>query len=147
VQVPSDTALPSHPAIQRTSDVTPYALRKIRILNGAHTALVMRTRSTPDLLVREAMEDAAIVAWLETLLLDEVVPALGDRIVDGADFVGGVLERFRNPFQDHRLQDIGVGHADKVAVRLIPTYHDHVGRFGREPRLLGALLASEGFLT
>ena len=29
-----------HPAIQRVSDVSPFSLRKVRILNGAHTALV-----------------------------------------------------------------------------------------------------------
>jgi tagaturonate reductase len=144
VEASSDARLPAHPAVQRTADVLPFALRKIRILNGAHTALVARTRGLPVSLVREAMDDAGIAAWLEGLLLDEVVPALGDRIVDGAAFVRIVLERFRNPYQDHRLRDIAAGHAEKVAVRLLPTYHDHVARFGRPPRLLGALLASEG---
>ena len=146
VQAPPAARLPAHPAVERTADVLPFAVRKIRILNGAHTALVSRTRVTSIVLVREAMDDPDVAVWLEELLLDEVVPALGDRIVDGAGFVRLVLERFRNPFQDHRLGDIAVGHAEKVAVRLLPTYHDHVTRFGRPPRLLGALLASEGLL-
>jgi tagaturonate reductase len=138
--------LPDHPAIERTEDVLPFAVRKIRILNGAHTALVSRTRGRSIALVREAMDDPEIAAWLEELLLGEVVPALGDRIVDGAGFVRSVLERFRNPFQDHRLADIAAGHAEKLAVRMLPTYHDHLARFGRPPRLLGALLASEGLV-
>ena len=84
VEAPSDapTARRTRPS-QRTADVLPFALRKIRILNGAHTALVARTRGTPIAFVREAMDDPGVAAWLEELLLEEVVPALGDRIVDG----------------------------------------------------------------
>ncbi len=72
------------------------------------------------------------------------MPALGERIVDGSGYVHIVLERFRNPFQDHRLSDIAAGHAEKLAMRLVPTYHDYIARFGRPPRRLGALLAREG---
>jgi tagaturonate reductase len=146
VELPGDAPLLRHPAVQRVADVGPYALRKIRILNGAHTALVARTRGTAITLVREAMAEPAVASWLEAMLLEEVVPALGDRISDGERFVGVVLERFRNPFQQHRLADIATGHPEKLAIRLLPTYHDHVARFGRPPRRLGALLAAEGLL-
>jgi tagaturonate reductase len=144
VEAPADARLPAHPAVQRTSDVLPFALRKIRILNGGHTALVSRTRNEPISFVREAMETSEIADWLEGLLAEEIVPALGDRIVDGAGFVRVVLERFRNPFQDHRLRDIEVGHREKLAVRLLPTYHDYVARFGRRPQRLGAIMDAEG---
>jgi tagaturonate reductase len=147
VEAPSGARLPDHPAVQRTSDVQPFALRKIRILNGAHTALVARTRGLPVTLVREAMDRPDVASWLEELLREEVLPALGERILDGVGFVNVVLERFRNPFQDHRLEDIAVGHAEKLAVRLLPTYHDHIARFGRPPPRLGAVLASEGLLS
>jgi tagaturonate reductase len=147
VEAPPSARVPEHPGIQRTDDVSPYALRKIRILNGAHTALVARTRGVPVTLVREALEDSDMVSWLEAMLLEEIVPALDDRIVDGAGFVRTTLERFRNPFQDHRLAEIAVGHAEKLRLRLVPTYHDHVERFGRAPRRLGALLESEGVLA
>jgi tagaturonate reductase len=147
VEAPAQACVPSHPAIERTEDVRPFALRKIRILNGAHTALVARTRGLPLGLVREAMAVPDVAAWLEDLLREEIVPALGERIADGERFVRLVLERFRNPFLDHRLDDIAVGHADKVAIRLVPTYDDYVARFGRPPRRLAALLADEGALA
>jgi tagaturonate reductase len=136
--------VPSHPAIRTVRTAEPFALRKIRILNGAHTALVARTRGGPWTLVREAMADDGIAAWLEQLLREEVVPALGDRIEDGQGFVTDVLERFRNPFLDHRLADIAVGHQHKLATRLVPTFEDHVTRFSRPPTLLGQLLEQEG---
>jgi tagaturonate reductase len=144
VEAPAAAVLPRHAAVERTSSVLPFALRKIRILNGAHTALVARTRDLPVSLVREALERPDVAEWLEGLLTDEVVPALGDRIVDGDRFVRLVLERFHNPFQDHQLSDIAVGHANKLAVRLLPTYHDYVARFGKPPSRLHALLAAEG---
>ncbi len=145
VALPAAAPLPIlHPAIVRVADVGPFALRKIRILNGAHTALVARCRGTGIVLVREAMADPAIAAWLEALLLDEIVPALGDRIEDGAGFARSVLERFRNPFLDHRLADIALHHETKLATRLIPTLADHRERLGREPVRLAALLATEG---
>src|SRR5262249_9299444 len=40
-----DGGLPRHPAIQVTTDVQPFFLRKVRILNAAHTALV--TKAVP----------------------------------------------------------------------------------------------------
>ncbi len=56
------------------------------------------------------------------MLLEEIVPALGDRIVEGEAFVASVLERFRNPFLDHRLADIAVEHERKLA----PPARDYV---------------------
>jgi tagaturonate reductase len=147
VEAPAGVVLLDHPALTLTRDVTPYALRKIRILNGAHTALVARTRGSRLEFVRQALEDPAIGDWLEALLLEEIVPALGDRIVDGAGFAASVLERFRNPFLDHRLVDIAVDHERKLELRLVSTYRDHVQRLGRPPRLLGALLEQEGVLV
>jgi tagaturonate reductase len=148
VELPPDAPwpLPSHPAIARVADVGPVALRKIRLLNGAHTALVARCRGTSISLVREALAEPAVAAWLEALLRDEVVPALGDRIADGGAFVTTTLERLRNPFLDHRLADIAADHARKLALRLVPTHRDHVARLGRPPVLLGRLLAAEGVL-
>ncbi len=146
VEAPEGVSLLEHPAVTLTRDVTPYALRKIRILNGAHTALVARTRGSGTEFVREALADPETAVWLEALLLEEIVPALGDRIVDGEAFVASVLERFRNPFLDHRLADIAVDHERKLELRLVSTYRDHVQRLGRAPRRLAALLEQEGAL-
>ncbi len=146
IQAPGGVVLLDHPAVTMTGDVGPYALRKIRILNGAHTALVARTRGSGTRSFARRSRTRRPRAWLEALLLEEVVPALGDRIVDGEAFVAAVLERFRNPFLDHRLADIAVDHEQKLRLRLVPTYQDHVQRLGRPPRLLGALLDQEGAL-
>ena len=147
IEASKGVPLLEHPSVTRTADVTPFVLRKIRILNGAHTALVARTRGGSYAFVREAVEDPAIFAWLEELLREEIVPALGQRIVDGQGFATSVLERLRNPFLDHRLADIETNHQQKLRLRLLPTYHDHIDLVGSPPRRLAAILEQEGVLA
>ncbi len=144
VEVPPDTPLVAHPAIRRTADVGPFALRKIRILNGAHTALVARCRGTGISLVRQAMADPDIAAWLQELLTEEIVPALGDRIEDGAAFAHSALDRFRNPFLDHRLADIALHHETKLQVRLMPTFRDRPGPIWQAASAPGAAATGRG---
>ena len=129
-----------HPAIEIVEDVTTYALRKMRVLNGAHTALVAHAlgRFTT---VREAMADADTRDWLTTLVRDELVPCVKDRVDDAEGFASSVFERFDNPFLDHRLEDIALHQEDKVRVRLLPSYEDYKRMFGRPPALLGKAIA------
>lgn len=131
-----------HPAVQRVSDVTPFSLRKVRILNGAHTALVARALPMGIETVREAVEHAEVGPWLRRLLEEEIVPAVADR-VDGAEsFAASALERFANPFLEHRLADIALHHETKLEHRLRPTLADYRERFGEAPPLLADLLGA-----
>ena len=129
-----------HPAILTATDIRPFALRKIRILNGLHSALVCRALPLGIATVRDAMENPSVAGWLEDLLLDEIVPVLEDRVEDPAGFGRTVLDRFRNPFLEHKLSSIALNHESKVNVRLRPTVAEYRAKFGREPRLLSELL-------
>ncbi len=135
----TDFPLAGHPAVTISSDITPYTLRKVRILNGAHTALVCRAAGTGVETVRECLEHPEIGPWLEKLLLEEIVPVLEGRCDDPAGFSRDVLDRFRNPFLEHSLSAIALNHDSKVAVRLQPTIDDYREKFGKEPPLLSAL--------
>jgi tagaturonate reductase len=129
-----------HPAILTVPDIGPYALRKIRILNGLHSALVSRAMPLGIGTVREAMEQPELRAWLEALLFEEIVPVLEGRVEDPPGFGRAVLERFENPFLEHRLSSIALHHDAKVRVRLRPTLEEYRARFGREPRILAGLV-------
>ncbi len=130
-----------HPCVRFVPDVRPYALRKVRILNGAHTALVCRAGPSGLRTVREAVGDPAVGRWLRRLVFDEIVPTLEHVVEDARRFAEQVLERFANPFLDHRLEDIALHHEEKVKVRLMPTYEAFFEAFGRPPELLGDILA------
>lgn len=131
----------AHPAVQCVERLEPYHLRKVRILNGAHTALVARALPRGFATVREAVLDPEIQAWLERLLFDEIVPVLESRTEDPAGFARQTLERFANPFLDHRLSDIALHHDVKLRTRLEPTCREFRERFGHSPALLTETLS------
>ncbi|MFL5341297.1 MAG: altronate dehydrogenase [Gemmataceae bacterium] len=130
-----------HPAIIRAADIQPYFLRKVRILNAAHTALLIKARAKGYAIVREAMNDAELSAWLERLLFEEIVPTLAGRVDGPETFARHTLERFRNPFLEHKFADIGQNHQSKVQIRLVPTRDEFDAKFGRSPPLLDEVLA------
>jgi tagaturonate reductase len=129
-----------HTALTFTEDVADFSLRKVRILNGAHTALVCMALPMAIETVAESVAHATIGPWIRHLLHDEILPVVDGRIVDAEGFVETTLERFANPFLNHRLTDIALHHPTKVAQRLLPTYHEHVEMFGVPPPLLGEIL-------
>lgn len=130
-----------HRAVVWTPDVMPYFLRKVRLLNGGHTALLIKAWPRGLRTVRAAVTDPELGPWLERLLLDEVAPVLEGRVDDPVGFAREVLDRFRNPFIEHKLADIAVHHAAKVQVRLVPTVEEYRQKFGKAPPLLTEVLA------
>src|SRR5262245_58804396 len=140
-QKPGADRFIEHPAVVWTPDVMPYFLRKVRILSGGHTALLIKAWPKRLLTVRDAVNDAELGPWLERLLFDEVVPVLAGRVDDPAGFARPGLGRFRNPFLEHKLADIALHHAAKVQVRLVPTREEYKAKFGKEPALLSEVLS------
>jgi len=131
-----------HPAVRAVENLEPYYLRKVRILNGAHTALVAKAQPLGLTTVREAALDPVVGPWLRALVFDEIVPTLAGRTDAPDEFARQTLERFANPFMDHRLADIAIHHEVKLRTRLLPTYEEYRERFGRSPRLLREVLGS-----
>jgi tagaturonate reductase len=131
-----------YPAIVRAPDIQPYFLRKVRILNAAHTALLCKARPRGFETVREAVEDPELSAWLNRLLFEEIVPTLQGRVDSPETFARQTLERFRNPFLKHKFSDIAVHHEKKVQGRLVPTREEFIDRFGRRPPLLDEVLSA-----
>ena len=129
-----------HTAITRTPDVTPYFLRKVRILNAAHTALLIKAKPRGFAIVRDAVNDPELGAWLWRLLSEEIVPTLDGRVDQPLRFAEQTVERFKNPFLDHKFADIALHHESKVKVRLTPTRDEYAAKFGRPPPLLSEVL-------
>ena len=123
--------------------ITPYRLRKVRLLNGAHTSFVSLAILAGCRTVREAVEHPALGAFLRTVLLDEIVPSVD---VPGAErFAREVLSRFANPFLQHQLWDITLQGTTKFRVRVVPSIQDYLRATGSIPR--GLALGFAGFLA
>lgn len=115
----------THPAVVLTDDLDHYEKLKLFLLNLGHSYLAERwlqDARAKDETVRQAMADDALVADLETLWRDEVLPVfaaegMGD---DAQAYIGVLRERLRNPFLAHRLSDIAGNHDEKKRRRFVP---------------------------
>jgi tagaturonate reductase len=115
-------------------------LRKVRILNAAHTALLIKAMPRGFKIVRDAVSDSSLGPWLEQLLYTEIVPTLEGRVDQPAKFAAQTLERFKNPFLDHKFSDIFLHHESKLKVRLLPTRDEFQQKFGKAPTLLSEVI-------
>lgn len=115
-------------------DITPYKQRKVKILNGTHTAIVPVAYLCGLNTVGEAMEDPDVRAFAEQLIFDEIKPTIALPQEEMTSFANSVLERFQNPFIRHELMSIALNSTSKFGTRLLPTYNDYVRLFGSAPR-------------
>ena len=125
------------------ADLAPIRLRKVAILNGAHTLLAAIGLLAGVRTVGEAMQDPDLCGFLEAALSEEIIPALPFPVAESQAFAQDVLRRFRNPFIQHQLQAIALNMESKCITRLLPqvrSFHQSTGRF--PPRMLLALAAA-----
>ncbi|RXE48194.1 mannitol dehydrogenase [Chromohalobacter israelensis] len=137
-----------HPDVQRVTSLAPYEMRKLHILNLAHTYLVHRWQHEPRShirFVREAMDDPAWTAELRQVLDDEVLPTLAEHLEQPSleAYRDATLERFANPYLDHALQDIAQHHATKCQRRLRPVVESARRRGIATPRLDDAISSAQ----
>lgn len=137
--------LPLHKAgleVIWTDDMTPYRTRKVRILNGAHTASVLGAYLSGLETVGEMMQDPVHGAFLRGAILEEVAPYLPLPEAEVKAFAEAVFERFENPFIRHELISISLNSVSKWRVRVLPSvkaYHEATKRLPR--RLVFSLAA------
>lgn len=123
-------------------DVTPYKVRKVRILNGVHTALVPVAYLYGIDTVRESMEDAVVGKFIKTALFEEIIPTLDLPLQELQDFAAAVLERFSNPFIRHQLMSISLNSWSKFETRVLPSLLEYKKRKGTIPAHLAFSLAA-----
>jgi tagaturonate reductase len=98
---------------------------KLFVLNLGHTVMADRwiaAGRADGVFVRHLMNDAKELGHLKHVLDSEVRPAF-DAAGQGdayAAYVATTLDRFANPYLDHKIADIAQNHVQKVARRIMP---------------------------
>ena len=123
-----------------TRDISPYRERKLRLLNGTHTAMAPVALLCGCETVREAMEDAQVGAFIRRVMLDEIAPFVA--APDAERFAHEVLDRFANPFIRHAVADITLQQTMKLRVRLVPSILACAGETGQAPASLAFAFAA-----
>lgn len=128
-----------------TEDLSPYRERKVRILNGAHTASVLAGWLYGKNIVRDMMQDAVMGEFVRKTVMEEIAPLVPLERSDVDAFAEAVFERFENPFIDHELLAIALNSVSKWKTRVLPSFRDFYHKNGVLPKRLtfsfAALLA------
>lgn len=128
--------------VKFVDDLTPYRTRKVRILNGAHTALVPVAYLHGLRTVRESVENTYAGDFIRKAIFDEIIPTLDLSKEELHQFANDVIERFQNPFIKHELSSIALNSISKYKVRVLPSVTTYIQRTGKLPQhLLQALAA------
>lgn len=123
-----------------TDDAKPYKKTKVRILNGSHTTLVAGALLSGIETVGEAMNNELTNKFLDHCLQNEILPTIGESESNIA-FAGSVLDRFRNPFIQHKWRSIVLNCVSKFSVRVLPTLLEYKQQKGTYPKGLSMALA------
>lgn len=117
-------------------DLSPFFLRKVRILNAVHSCMVAKFYGHGFETVQQVMADRVANRWCRDVVFEEIVPALVARVEGVAEFADMSFERFRNPFQVHLLKNISMNHDAKLQVRIAPTIDEFTTIYRRPPKRL-----------
>lgn len=124
-----------------TDNHKPYKQRKVRILNGAHTSMVLGAYLAGQTIVRDCMQDDVIAGFMNKAIYEEIIPTLSLPPKDLTDFSAAVKERFQNPFIDHALLSISLNSTSKWRARVLPSLEDYAAKFQKLPLCLTASFA------
>ena len=114
-------------------DHTPYKHRKVRILNGSHTTMVLGAYMAGQNIVRGCMEDEVIHGFMNKTIYDEIIPTLDLPKDELLEFAAAVSQRYNNPYIDHQLLDISLNSTAKWKARVMPSLLEYVKREGKLP--------------
>lgn len=112
--------------VKIVKDMQPYRTRKVRILNGAHTAMVPLSLLYGNITVKETVDNDFTGSFINKAIFDEINKTLSMDRVELDSFAEEILDRFRNPFIKHQLSDIALNSISKFKVRVLPSLLDYV---------------------
>ncbi|MEM9579732.1 MAG: mannitol dehydrogenase family protein [Pseudomonadota bacterium] len=115
---------PDWPDVQFVADVAPHELRKLRMLNGAHSFMAYTGLLKGLTYVHEAVTDVQLRRQVEWLMA-EAGATLPDEVqAQVPAYARALLRRFENPQLQHRLDQIAMDGSQKLPYRFIGTLRD-----------------------
>jgi fructuronate reductase len=121
--------------VQLVADVAPFEAAKLRLLNGAHSAMAWLGLAAGLTFVHEVVALPAGRAFVEELW-DEIAPTLAPAgQIDIPAYRAALIQRFANTALPHRLDQIAEGSAHKIAQRLLPPLAERSARGAASPAL------------
>ena len=127
---------------QLVADVAPYETAKLRMLNGAHSALAYLGLERGHTFVHEAVGDPALRSLIERLMRVEAAGSFDAASEQDLDaYADELLARFENAGLQHRLIQIAMDGSEKIPQRWLETIAAQRAKGGECPSILAGLAA------
>ncbi len=121
------------------ADVAPFERMKLRLLNGAHSALAAVGRVAGYDTVSRAIADPALRDFIRAYWR-EVIPTISPAI-DAEEYVRRLLVRFDNTALRHLTAQIATDASQKIPQRLLAPLRERRAAGARSPAMIFALAA------
>lgn len=106
--------------VKIVDDIRPFKMIKVRILNGAHTAMVPISLLHGNKLVMETVNGDFTGPFVNNVI-SEISETLAMDKNEITAYAEEVMDRFKNPFIKHALADIALNSISKFKVRVLPS--------------------------
>ncbi len=131
---------------QIVKDVGPFEVRKLRLLNGSHSALAYAGLLAGRTYVHEAVADQRLRSLAHAVMM-EAAETLPDSVRDTAKaYAATLLRRYNNPGLAHSLIQIAMDGSQKLPVRIMPTLTERLADGRASPALESAIAAWAAFV-
>lgn len=115
-------------------DLTPYRIRKVRILNGAHTAMTPVAYLYGLSTVEESVNHEEVGMFIKEMIAEEIIPTLEGPKPELSTYADDVMNRFANPYIKHYLMSIALNSISKFQTRNLPALLDYVEKYNSLPK-------------
>jgi len=119
------------PGVVIAPDIERFRELKLRLLNGTHTLSCGLAYLAGFETVKEAMADPDFEAFVARLSKDELATAVVSSQItyeEACKFADSVIERFKNPFLDHKWLSISFAYTSKMLMRDVPLIRSFYGK-------------------
>ena len=120
----------------------PYRTRKVRILNGAHTAMVPFSILYGNKTVKQSVDNSFTGPFIQKTVFNEIIDTLNMDHDELNSFADEIFDRFKNPFIIHNLSSIALNTVSKFMVRVLPSLLGYVAVHNKVPTNLTFAFAS-----
>ena len=126
------------PGVIIEPDIELYRELKLRLLNGAHTLGCGLAFLAGLPTVRESMENTSFEAYLTNLIQHEIAVSIPYPVsaARAVQFSKMVLDRFRNPYIEHKWINITHNYSAKINARVMPAFIQFYKEFNTAPEYM-----------
>ncbi|MES2648884.1 MAG: tagaturonate reductase [Bacteroidota bacterium] len=120
-----------------TANINKFKELKLRLLNGSHTFTCGLALIQGFTTVKEAMANEGFYAFISSLMFDEIVPSVITEAISETDakaFAVSVLDRYRNPFIEHKWLSITLQYSMKMNMRNVESIKRYYDKFNKVPQ-------------